>query len=759
MRLLSLTQQKAGKTYQDLEYVLICLQEILLESGEASLAHDIPWLSSDVSTDPSAFSAKQIHLYSIVFHLLNMVEENQAVQNRRKMEDEESFSGINGLWARNLQILKNHHISAAQIAKILKETRIEPVLTAHPTEARQPTILAHHRELYLLLVKRENQMYNHLEQHEIRREIKLVLQRIWHSGEVHTQKPSVGSELDSILHYLVNVFPEVIQILDRRLDLAWRYVGFGPELIRLAENLPDISFGNWVGGDRDGHPFVTAEVTEDTLNTLRLNALVVILRQLKELRKNLSFYCFADQTTPDFVDRYQELLNELKQSGETLHSFDESQVFRNFVQLIIAKLPVDMYRDHVIQLENHPHSYQNPSQLMNDLKLLRTSLHHFGAKAIAYADVNTAMRIVRAFGFHLAHLDIRQNSQFHEKALSQLLDSASLDGTGFLNWNEAQRLDFINRELTSSRPFTHPKVKAGMEADAVLDCYRVVDRYLDRSGVDGMGALIVSMTRNLSDLLIVYLLAREAGLTRSTEEGLVCPLPVVPLFETIEDLEMSPEILEAFLTHPFTRRSLEYQMRHRQKERPIQQVMIGYSDSNKDGGIIASQWHLYKAESELMEVGRKVGVSNRYFHGRGGTISRGAGPTQWFIKSLPHSSIKGDMRLTVQGETIQQQYANKINATYNLELLSACTVGSTALHTYTPKTGDSSEAVMAFLAEESQQKYMALINHADFIQFFSESTPIDAIESCKMGSRPARRTGKRTLADLRAIPWVFRATG
>ncbi|MFH2132337.1 MAG: phosphoenolpyruvate carboxylase, partial [bacterium] len=605
------------------------------------------------------------------------------------------------------------------------------------------------------LVKRENQMYNRMEHEEIRREIKLVLERLWRSGEVHIMKPRVSSELDGVVHYLTNVFPDVIHNLDRRLRLAWQFNGFDPDLIRSMDALPKITFGNWVGGDRDGHPFVTPDVTRQTLDVLRLNAIVVIRRQLNQLYKNLSFFCYPDETLPDFQTRYRELLQERTQVGESVDGVDESQVFRTFVHLIMAKLPVDVQRDHAVQLEDHSASYRYPDQLTADLETLYRALAGYGARMIADADVMAAMRLVRSFGFHLARLDIRQNSRFHELALSQLMTAASLDGEAFLNWDESQKLEFINRELTTARPFTLPKVEAGPEASSVLDCFRVVDAHINRCGPDGIGALIVSMTRTLSDLLIVYLLAREAGLTLSTPEGLICPLPVVPLFETIEDLELSPEILAAFLAHPFTKRSLAYRQQVLKTGHPIQQVMIGYSDSNKDGGILASQWHLYKAESGLHEVGVQSGVKIRYFHGRGGTISRGAGPTQWFVKTLPHSSINGDMRLTVQGETIHQKYANKINATYNLELLTACTVGSTALHAFTPRTGDPSEGVMAALSEISQQKYMSLINHPDFIDFFSQSTPIDAIESCKMGSRPARRTGTRTLEDLRAIPWVF----
>jgi phosphoenolpyruvate carboxylase len=292
-------------------------------------------------------------------------------------------------------------------------------------------------------------------------------------------------------------------------------------------------------------------------------------------------------------------------------------------------------------------------------------------------------------------------------------------------------------------------------ADAVTSCYKVLLNHIDHYGPGGIGSLIVSMTRSLSDLLSVYILAREAGLTKTTDKGPVCLLPVVPLLETIEDMKNGPEIVRSFLKHPYTKRSLEYQKSQNKQRDLVQQVMVGYSDSNKDGGILASQWGLYQVQSSLASVGEEEGVRIRIFHGKGGSISRGAGPTHWFIKALPYHSIRGDIRLTEQGETIEQKYANKINASYNLELLQAGTTTATLLYNRSKKKGYEFSDLMTKLAGESKAYYRQLIEHKDFLPFFSEATPIDAIESSKIGSRPARRTGKRSLEDLRAIPWVF----
>jgi phosphoenolpyruvate carboxylase len=250
-------------------------------------------------------------------------------------------------------------------------------------------------------------------------------------------------------------------------------------------------------------------------------------------------------------------------------------------------------------------------------------------------------------------------------------------------------------------------------------------------------------------------LARETGLTTLTDDGLVCKLPVVPLFETIDDLHHAPEVLDAFLSHPMTQRSLSYLQERRGEDTPVQQVMIGYSDSNKDGGIITSLWTLYRGQDALADVGREHDVRVRFFHGRGGTISRGAGPTHRFINALPHSSLQGDLRLTEQGETIAQKYANRLNAAYNLELLMAGTTGATCRHRHTENDAHPLEPTMDTLAQKSRAAYQQLLDTDGFVRFFRQATPIDAIEASRIGSRPARRTGQQTIADLRAIPWVF----
>jgi len=752
MGTLEIVQDKLAKVYNDLEFLLVCLKEVMVESGEAELANDIPWISEATDFENKAFTEKHLHLYSTCFQLLNIVEVNGAVQNRRKTENEKSLAAINGLWSYNLQLLKDKDISPEEIVEQLAKTHVEPVLTAHPTEAKRTVMLQHLRSLYLLVVKRENQMYSKMEQIQIRKNIKIILHRIWRTSDIYTEKPDVSSELDNITHYLTEVFPEVIKLHDRRLIQAWEEAGFDPLLIRKANSFPKISFGNWVGGDRDGHPLVTADVTRKTLLKLREKAFEVIKKELLELQKNLSFNITITDLSPEFQKRYAHIYHEIKGIRESFKLQFKGEAFKQFLDFLLAKIPV---RSALGKFEEDEVSYRLPTELIDDLYLLKKGLIGFGASEIAYTDMNDAIRVTTTFGFHLAKLDIRQNSRFKELALSQLMNAAQLDGNAFLLWGVSERVSFINKELNWSRPFTLPGTELENEAKATIEAYRVICEHINTYGSEAIGSIIVSMTRNVSDLLVVYLLEREAGLLVKASDGFASQLPVVPLFETIDDLINSPDILDAFLSHPVTKSSLKWQQKRDGLPSMLQQVMIGYSDSNKDGGIFASQWYLHEAQTKLVEIGRKHDVKIRFFHGKGGSISRGAGPTHWFLKALPAGSINGDIRLTEQGETIERKYANNYNAVYNIELLTAGTLAATLLNKYNEQKEHELTEELNFLANRSMEVYKDLTQQLGFIKFYEKATPIDAIEQSKIGSRPSRRTGTRSLSDLRAIPWVF----
>jgi phosphoenolpyruvate carboxylase len=591
-------------------------------------------------------------------------------------------------------------------------------------------------------------MWTAAEQRAIREEIKVALERLWRTGEFYHQKPDVQSELRNINYFLSKVFPDAVVSMDLRLRQAWEEAGFDPARVEHPDSLPQIVLGTWVGGDRDGHPLVTAEVTTRALNLFRSTAIAICNERLETLGQRLSLGDHLQSPPPVFIRQVEKHAAAHGEAGEAALRRNVGETWRQYVNLIHLRLP-----NPVGALGQGQH--RTPEGVIADLLFLRETLIEVGAGRIARAELDPLLRFLRTFGFHMAVLDIRQNSAFHDKAIGQLLAATGQDDANFAQWDESRRLGFLDSELRSTRPFLREQASIGNEADAVVACHRALVTHIDQYGSAGLGSLIVSMTRSVSDLLSVYLLAREAGLTAGGSDDAYCLLPVVPLFETIGDLERSTGIMDAFLSHPMTQRTLKARREAGLTDGLTQQVMIGYSDSNKDGGILASLWNLYRAQQNLAAVGEKHGVRIVFFHGRGGTISRGAGPTHRFIDALPQGSIQGEMRVTEQGESITQKYANHITAVNNLELLTAGVTQNTFLHDVAVRSETAQAKVMDRLAEFSREAYQDLIRTPRFIEFFRQATPIDVIEASRIGSRPSRRTGAASLEDLRAIPWVF----
>ena len=746
--------QHLGKPYSDLYFLLECLAEVLEANNEKEFVAYIPWLNTDVPLPTNNQEQKIAHLYSISFQLLNLCEVNWAVQSRRSKQQESGTQSVNGSWAQTFSELKLLGFSQEKIVDALSQIEVEPVLTAHPTEAKRTVVLKYYRELYLQLVMLENPIYTDSERRQARTLIKEILTRLWFIDDIYLEKPRVETELDNVLHYLTNVFPEIFELHDRQLIQSWEEAGFQPEVLLNYRNMPGISLGTWVGGDRDGNPFVTPEITRYTLKKLRTEALTLVRKSLFLLADSLSIYAPERNLPSDFRQAKIQLTKQIPGiTDNTIYLAAAREPFKQYVLLLIEKLPLKQEpQSGNNMLTQNEWTYTNSSQLLIDLEILIRALSSWGAPKLAINEVNKALRFVKSFGFHLAHLDIRQNSKYYQKAFSGLLEdfnpsSYALDSNGTVDKS------FLLNELNVYRPFTHTYSGNVTETTVTLGCLGVLAEHIRNYGTNAIGPLILSMTRNVEDLFTFYLLAREGGLFIKTTSGPACQIPIVPLFETIEDLHRAPSIMDEFLSHPITQNTLRLQMQRKGYTRPVAEVMIGYSDSNKDGGILSSLWHLYEAQYEIAAIGRKHNIDIRFFHGKGGSISRGAGPIHWFLKSLPPSSLCGKLRLTEQGETIERKYANKVNAAYNIELLASGTLRNTLLNT--DKHNPELFELVGYMAHESFNSYNALTRHPSFIRFFENATPIDVIETSKIGSRPSRRTNQRTLADLRAIPWVF----
>jgi len=729
------------KIREDLHSLVSYFEQVLVDLNEEAVAKILHLLEESQTEHQESASdipdEKLVQALSILFQLMNLVEENSSVQNRRKVENRVGADAIRGSWGETFEKWKKQGIQEEQIAELLPTLRIMPVLTAHPTEAKRISILELHRELYLLLVRKENIIWTMMEKDTIDDSIKAILERWWRSGEVYLEKPTISSERSNVMHYFSRVFPEALKISDKRLKFTWKSYGFNPKKLSLPEQYPIIEFGSWVGGDRDGHPYVTAEVTKSTLLEHRKEALLLIKKQLLDLAAHFSFSEAKNNVPSILTLTIEELQQYFGNAGKKAVARNPREPWRQFINMMLLKLENTINGNR----QSEWLYYRTAADLQKDLRLIRISLMEIGGAHIIEEWLFPLERQVQCFGFHLAKLDIRQNSDFHNKALEQMLQKAAFSDANFTEWEEEKKVAFISEELRSNRPFVVKGEPLDPEAEQVLACFRVLKDHIDQYGHEGIGSLIVSMTRGLSDLLIVYLFMREVGM-------LNVPLQVVPLFETIDDLKASEHILDTFLSHPMT-------LKHRRLLPPIQEVMLGYSDSNKDGGILASRWNIFEAEKNLTHVAEKHGIQLRFFHGIGGTISRGGGKYHRFLESMPPESMSGEIKLTVQGEAIAQQFANLLNATFSLELLLSGTALQAGDRRF--KSAEPEFPLRAFehLADLALTHYQKLIGHPDFIRFYSEATPIDVLEQSKIGSRPARRSGKRSLADLRAIPWVF----
>lgn len=726
------------KIKADFHYLTSLFNEMLISIGESNLARSLPFGHYEISEKIHVADEKLTQAIGICFELLNLAEENAATQYRRKIETEFGLNSTRGSWGETLDSLKNKGIGEQEIAQKLREVKVVPVLTAHPTEAKRLTVLDIHRELYLLLVKRENPNWSTSEQAGLKREIISLMERWWRTGEIYLEKPRLEDERNNLMYYFKNVFPEALRLTDQRLQDAWTSMGFSSELLELPEHYPVIQFGSWVGGDRDGHPFVTPEFTASTLRLQREIALKMIRDQVFGLAGKLSFSIYRVSFPQEFLDEIKEKAQYLGKAGQIALDRNPSEPLRQFVNLLLVRLDHTLEGDYSLGESSY---FQVAGELSAELKKLRQLLFDLGAGRIAKQSLFAVERILQCFGFHLSKIDIRQNSAYHEKAISQILEASGSEKSEYGKWDEDERLSFLNKELKSNRPFLVAGTSCGPEADNVMGYLREVKSYVDQFGKEGIGSVIVSMTRTVSDLLLVHLLLREVGLHDAN-------LPVVPLLETIDDLIAGPEILSAYLNHPIVRKQRET------SESFTQEVMLGYSDSNKDGGIMTSRWNIYKAEENLTKVGKQLGVKLCFFHGRGGTISRGGGKIHRFLDSMPPGSMSGQIKMTVQGETIANLFANRLTATYNLEMFVAGTARQAMINDQKAKD-ERRYQMMDQLVTLARQTYRKLLDHPKFIEFYGMATPIDVLEQSKIGSRPARRTGQRSLEDLRSIPWVF----
>ncbi|PCJ16973.1 MAG: phosphoenolpyruvate carboxylase [Candidatus Cloacimonadota bacterium] len=728
-----------NKIESDFFILIECLKRVLISNKQSDTANNLDKILKSEDIDKVDADEPLIRAISMSFHFLNIVEENVANQVHRLFDNSEAKN--KGQWFEKLSQLKAFGLKEDEICSFLKKTIVEPVFTAHPTEAKRSTIMRHHRLLYELLVKLENQMWSNQERDEIFYDMEIVLKQLWLTGGLIDQKPDVFTEHKNSLHYLGDILPKSFRTFIHRFQKSWKALQLKSTYLLDVNNYPLIQMGTWIGGDRDGNPYVSQEITEKTMLSLRENAILIHKNSISSLSEKCSF-------SQELLGKDLIILDILETK---LKSLDTK------VRKEILKYPSEPWRCFCFWMIHclEKNLYKHSEQLIKDLQELSDSLVRVGLEDFVLREVSPVTYLVRSFAFHSAKLDIRQNSQMHSNAIEKLLELSGYQDKNFSLWTEDKKNYFLNEELKIYRPFLHPRVKLDGDCFTVVSALKAVNNQIEITSARCVNSLIVSMTHTNSDLLLVYLLARESGLLRNCDEGLYLPIQVVPLFETIEDLNNSLMVMKEYLSHPIVQRSLKIQKEINGREQLIQDVMIGYSDSCKDGGILASQWGVYSAQRDLIDLANDLGITIRFFHGRGGTISRGAGPTDRFLEALPQGGLQGGFRLTEQGETIAQKYGSSTTAVYNFEMMASSITLINYKETHLQKNSPSIDDLMKFLSNESKLKYRSFLENSDFIEFYHQATPLDIIEECKIGSRPTRRKGVKSLDDLRAIPWVF----
>ena len=692
---------------------------------------------------PPELVARAIQAQGMWFQLLSIAEQNAAMRQRRQSEVERGYDQLRGTFAQVVSAAARGGVAADEMRAVIANLRVRPVITAHPTEAKRVTVLEKHRRIYRRLVDLEAPRWTPRERRALVENLRTEIELLWLTGELRLEKPTVEQELAWGLYFvhenLFDVVPELVDKLERALRQA-----YPTEHWQLP---PFFQFGSWIGGDRDGNPFVTNDVTRRALFENRIASLRRYRQRLADLLRALSVTEHAAPIAPGFREA---LARELAASGdaERIQQRNRGEVYRQFVTCMLRKLDATLTSAERRETAPETAAYRTADELIADLRTLEDGLVATRGERAADLLVRPVRREVEAFRFSTFRLDVRDNSPRVNGALAALWrarNSGDPPSPASPEWRT-----WLQSEL--ARPLRPPADRPAPPPEALetIGLFRLIHEVRECLDREAVGTFILSMTHDVADILGVYLLAKQAGLFADAAGVESCTLPIVPLFESIDDLRRAPEIVRDLLQVPLVRRTVRAQG-------GVFEVMIGYSDSNKDGGFLASNWELAKAQLRLTRLGRECGVPIAFFHGRGGSVSRGGAPTGRAIAAQPAGSIQGRLRLTEQGEVVSFKYANRGTAAYQTELLAASvlehSLKSEREQALVPTT-EFDEAMEA-LSGAAHAAYRRLVEHPRLVDYFQAASPVEEIALLNIGSRPARRTGIRTLADLRAIPWVF----
>ena len=627
--------------------------------------------------------------------------------------------------------IQKHPIPARALQNALNKTYISAVLTAHPTEVQRQTILTLLRKTLHLLSNYNQPYLKKDDKDNIVETLEATLLTLWQSDETRHFKLSVIDEIDNGVIYFPLSFFEALPKLYRKLARGLRAID--PEL-----QLPEIiTIGSWIGGDRDGNPFVNEQTLKTAFQKQAQTLFHFYREQLKFLYEELS-------VSVRKVSVSQKVLQLAEASPDTSIA-RQDEPYRKAIALILSRILATgkTLGTQLTSQFGYGTPYSHAQEFIDDLYAIRASLIENSSASLIYGRLGTLVRCAKLFGFYLMPIDLRQHAQVYDDIVNALFSYAGLENYACLT--EAEKCQVLLRELKSKRPLYSSFAKYPLQVQTELAIFQTARSIQQQYGTKAIQQCIISNCDYASNILALALILKETGLLQADASNPQTHINIVPLFETIDALHNAPQVMDTLWADPWYRSVLA-------GTQDIQEIMLGYSDSNKDGGYVTSQWFLYQAEEALVAVAQRHRVRLRLFHGRGGSVGRGGGPSYEAILAQPAGSVNGQIRTTEQGEVITFKYADPHNAQRNLETLVAATL-ETTLFPHAEKGPD--HQLMQHLSDIAFNEYRTLITQPDFIDFFLQTTPIEQIASLNIGSRPASRKTLNKIQDLRAIPWVF----
>ena len=668
--------------------------------------------------------------FSTYFNLANIAE--QVHRGRALARDRRENGGV---LQRTAERIKAADIPTAEVAQVVRSLNVRPVFTAHPTEAARRSVLLKLRRIADFLYAP-----NHP---RLRERLAEIVDLLWQTNELRIERPEVLDEARNALYYLDEIVHGPLGHVLEDLDGALAILGIAVPL----EARP-LSMGSWIGGDRDGNPFVTPEVTTAVIRLQRQHAIANLFPILDRAIEDLTISSQIVGSNEAIEKYLSDTLPHVRGLDARFARQKMQEPWRLALTVIRKKL--ENTAETLAQGEKHRvgSDYASTQEFIADLAHVRTALAQESDESIALRVLDRAIKSASAAGLHLAALDVREHSEKYQDVVAALLDRVN-PGVKYATLSPSERLEFLRVELASVRPLSlNPDLNE--EGHKVFGAYVSVRRAQEEFGPSVCETAIVSMTRGADDLLAAAVVGREAGLV-DLASG-IARVDFVPLLETVEELQAADRILEDLLTTPAYREIVRLRG-------DVQEVMLGYSDSNKDAGILTSQWQIHLAQRRLRDVAQKHGVRLRLFHGRGGTVGRGGGPTFEAIMAQPFGVLNGEIKLTEQGEVISDKYLLPPLARENLALTLAAVLEASVLHRTPQVPGDKLRLwndIMEQASQSAMAVYRGLVQHPDLPAYFASSTPVSELADVHMGSRPARRPDTASgISGLRAIPWVF----